>query len=330
MRISKKDILYFFIIVALFKPYCIPTLYGGSFADILYDLMKIVILFLAVLYFLITNKKNIIKNNMFVVCALIYQAGMLYASYRVENLYGRIGVLINCISVVIVILCLLSNDLVCTLKCFSYVLLIYPYGLNNEVIPEARINFLGMDNNYIVWALISLFCTHCYKSLTGKAWLAYYISISVNTVFLILSSSSTGKFVWILILIAVFFESIKKVVTKIRPEFIIVFFSLLYIGIIIYNIQFYFENMIETIFNKRGDFSSRIIIWETMKSTIAKNPVWGIGQSIVKIQGWYEREAYAHNLVLDIMMKGGTVSICLFVVVLLCWCLNAKKLIKNK
>lgn len=328
MKYQNRDIIYILFIIPLFKPYCIPNLYAGSIIDILFDILKTVILFYVILLSLI-KRRYMVKPNAFLSIVFLYHLCLIVTYLLAGNGIRRVGVAINCITTMLVLNYLLEEDKIRLLRCLSSYLCallivnlvlfwIFPNGLNNTLIPEARVNFLGQDNNYLTWALLSFFCACCYSELSGSNTKIRQVIVVINTLFLVSASSSTGLIAWILILIFSFLK-FKVIFKKMRPAVWIGIFALVNVAILLFNAQMLFEGLISAIFRKNGTFSNRIIIWETMKLLISQNPLFGIGKSNAEIQGWYGMVSYSHNTALDILLKGGGVALTTFIGVLLIW-----------
>lgn len=334
MKVLRKDLIYFLFLVPIFKPYCLTLLYAGGMLDTLYDLFRIIFLGMFIILYI---KKSLYNGFALIAASFLYEFCVLYSYTLMGNGMLRIGAFINCIYVILSINYLMNEEPMRTIKCLSFLIsmlifvnfilfIIFPHGLNYSQIEEGRVNFLGKDNNYIVWALIAFFSVYCYQYYFRQKLKIYYFILIVNTIVSLLYSSSTGKVIWLFVLIAVSLKKIKPLVSLLTFWRTIVFFVFVYIGVIIFDIQTKFSQIISIFFNKDSDLSDRTFIWLTIKRLINENPILGIGTSVVEIDGWYGAVSYSHNLILDILLKGGIIALTAFLVVLVCWNTYQRKL----
>lgn len=214
-------------------------------------------------------------------------------------------------------------------------LLVFPNGLieTNMDSQNYKSYFLSIKNGMISWMILAsclgLILYSYYKTKKEKILLASLLIIITITMILIKSSTGLiGWFILIMYLLFVYRKSLDKYVSM-RNLFIL--FILLFLSVVILNIQDYFSFIFELLFNKSGSFTGRTDLWTQAIEFIKQKPILGYGireNSI--IQNNYGRGFSSHNFILELTLSGGFISLLILFFILFKLINNIKKFRQNQ
>lgn len=326
-QIYNSKIFVILCFLVFFKPGIFNYLPSLSKIDFLYTVLGIIITI--ILFFLeIIDKK---KQNILITIFLLLVS--LLSSTIINN--GEVFSVLKTI-IYIYACCIFTKQAMeknpenfisighKVLFCIAFInlilLIIFPNGLYITEYYHNSYHFINTKNGFIsfilTYMILSLLKHDICKSNNLKSILIVDIFISVVTMFL--SESSTGLFTLILLICQMFFIRNKNRFIKIFKK-IILLLVIITLGIIIFRIQYYFEGVIEAIFNKSADLTMRVEIWDKALDMIANKPIIGYGLNLsngnILIGDTYY---YSHNMLLEIMVSGGIISVFAFINVFLC------------
>lgn len=143
----------------------------------------------------------------------------------------------------------------------------------------------------------------------------------LNIIIMGSSTAILGLGVFVIILL---FSKFKKAYNKkksINYYLILAIVIALTIGVVVYNIQFYFENLFVLLFNKDVTFSNRTYVWKLTIDYIGKhfktlNYLVGSGNTLYSMDVFNGRYAHCHDQLFDIFLQSGIIGlffyICMF------------------
>ncbi len=186
-------------------------------------------------------------------------------------------------------------------------------GLNKYA---SRCNFLCTDNMYGPFMMSLLLLNELYitQKSKEKVWkLCYYGCWMVCTASALLIFSATSLVGLSALLIYKFCMKVNLSFIQIKPLYIAFFFILMFVGVYYFNIQKLFSFVIINILGKDLTLTGRIELW-TSSIEMIKQKFWlGWGctnKGSIILRNYYYW--YAHNLVLDILLEGGIVTLSAF------------------
>lgn len=353
------DLFFLVILLPLFKPVGLSTVLPA--VDAVYDAARSGLVLFALIQtaYGLTCRPFLRKKSIGLYgISIVYQGCMLLSCALAGTLISRLGTSASCLVTVWVFFYLSKADvkrlfrvcanlLLALLSINLLLSLLFPKGLIPHEVPEARYQFLGKDNMYIWWALTATVVMHLYRSYLKKNMSS--MLLLVITVTTLMYSSSTGTIVWLLVLgifvlqwaaaqhsdhrlakpVLVKTKSVYSVINKISFAKVMIFLGILNFFVVVLDVQSIFSGVIHLLTGKDASLSGRTAIWMTMKRLIAETPLLGTGKGESAIDAWLpwgETVLYAHNFILDVLVKGGIVAFVVFLVVMLVWNGRAKRL----
>lgn len=330
-RITKIHIslVYILLIIPFLKPYCISVVYSGSLIDTIFDFLVV----LSTLICLAGTFLYRIKLNFITKWVLLFEILMLICA-KPDYRFDRVSTTISTFGVIICVTILLNRDPKRTIDSFFVTLLIfllinfvtlliYPMGLNNVILEDERVYFLGVPNvisYYVLLLMIVSFIRD--KALKDLSTIFALFVCGIN---IVAFHSSTGIVACIIMFIG-YICNMRQIQWLTFKRAVIVAFIFEVVFVIVGG-QELFSVFIVNILNKQTTFTGRTIIWSGALEIIRDNLIWGIGEPSFELLAWYGRETYCHNAFLDIALKGGLVSLVAFVMIFVE--LN-KKIVKEK
>lgn len=215
------------------------------------------------------------------------------------------------------------------LFCFELVIyvnllteIVYPEGLYltnsvNTFFVSNKNWFLGYYNNHTQYFLPALLLAFLYKKETGKRLRVYLLTAVIYiSVFLVWSGGVVAS-LGLVAIVYVFFRSKTIIFNYYNYWLIHIFF---YVAIILLKIQNLFRWLIDGVLDKWSSLEGRMSLWDITRRYIMEH-IWfgyGIEVGIVReIKSGYKWAVHAHNLLLEIMYRGGVVYLLSFVWIVL-------------
>lgn len=175
-----------------------------------------------------------------------------------------------------------------------------------------RLNFMATDNTMIQFLIVTILLSelryyYYKKSLYRKlVWITSGLTV-------VIIWSGTGVVGYLVYLLSSIILIRRKSNFSINTAYVIGIIS--FFLIVIFRLQAILKFLIVNILGKNISLSNRVYIWDIAYTKISEHPWlgWGnIGKGWIIEYNWYNY--YAHNLVLDVLIQGGVitlVSICL-------------------
>lgn len=325
MKSKLKNIMYILVIVSFFK----PDYFSGVASNInmVYSLLQLFAIVIGM--FILLN--NIIKNktSRVIYCVILYNLFLTFSTFINNN-----GMMISSIykSLLMISFCsVVENSLiekdykVISISYFLllmytiinlYTILKYPNGMWISPITKYWQNwFLGYDNNHIVILLPLLIFGYAFNILKfNKLKGNYWFTLLLVNVTILKTWSVTSIVGIFLVDIYVFFINNK---IKLRQLYnLLKYYVLAFFAIVIFRLQNIFSFLIVNVLKKDLTFSDRTYIWDYVISYIKSKPIFGYGiqESSIRynISNIYQ-SYHAHNLILELLYRGGFALLIIFV-----------------
>lgn len=137
-----------------------------------------------------------------------------------------------------------------------------------------------------------------------------------------------------LVVFYVLFIYKKKVARFFGPRLLIFGFSIFLIGMVFFNMHAIFYNIASNVFGKGQSFSVRFYVWEQALRNIQASPIIGYGiPDGARLQLQYNYAGHArssHNLFIEIVLEGGIVGLCLYIIPIIVCLVNNERKYKGK
>ena len=342
MKVSKKSLLYFLMLVPFLEPAFIST---TRIEPILSLLRKGLFFVSILLVFYYWNSGRIKQGRKFIAAVYAY-FGVLLISSAISPT-GSLNqwwylVLIDISICNIVCIWLSFNYRSCIKYLLAYVevllainlftLIYFPNGLFERGVYAQY--FLGYDNTHIRWIAPALLLSLVWSFIQEKdgKWKRNFIGIHPRTLVLygisvahvVISKSATSVVAIVIITILIVLlnkrdndRSRKKrwifamkvpYLIAIVGTLIVVLMTNSYLGSLLIQLQTLFKKNIEI---------NRIIIWRNVLTSIANNPILGVGvekgiTTSMKLFGSETQGASAHNYLLNVLYQCGVIGGLLF------------------
>ena len=191
--------------------------------------------------------------------------------------------------------------------------------------------FFKYDNTHIFMYFPALLVGYLNMKYNNKKIDFLYVSIFIIIAFCIFFCKSANSIVTfsIFTVYLIFKNRLNRIKWLNSRTFMYVLVGI-FLAFVIFRIQDYFEWFIVGILHKNLTFSHRTYIWDIVIKYIKNSPILGYGvedSKFVAIKFGNANFTHAHNTFLDIMYKGGIVSLIPF---LLCIIMSINELYKNK
>lgn len=332
----REYLLFGAVLLPVFKP--VGLCLQFPVMDTLYDAGRaaLFLLMLPVMYLRLRDKKE--RKPDLCLAVPVYQAMMALGYLLAGTLLRRAGAAVSCTLAVWAVWWLAKRDrkrlidtaavLLCGMLAVHLALtLVLPQGLNGSQVPEGRIHFLGKDNTYIWWALTAFYTMHLrWRIRRNKA--EYGVFLAGVTLTLLLGSSTTGTAIWLLVLAVLAARRWLPVLKQLTFARVTAALAALNVALVVLQVQKLLSGVIHFFTGKDATLSDRVYIWDTMKRLFLEKPVFGNGTGEAAIDAWKQwgdTVLYAHNLVLDILVKGGLAAFAGFALVLWVWNRDTKR-----
>ena len=186
---------------------------------------------------------------------------------------------------------------------------------------ENAVYFWGTKNYYGYYLLPYITVLYLRKDLCGRKKLKVLDKVMclISVLIVILTGSTTSLICLITFLLfrnLFCFKVRNKEIYNIfvNAKFITVMYLVSFFVFVILGIEGGIMTFISNLFNKPFVLTGRIDIWDGAIQLIIKNMIIGYGyDSIIPHVGYYW---YAHNLILDILIQGGIISLSVFICII--------------
>lgn len=188
-----------------------------------------------------------------------------------------------------------------------------------EFIP---IHLLGKSNALAPVFISGLYFIFLYSYRKyGKIKLLHKITFCITALSCILSGSSTAIMsilIFILMITYYWFANRLKHLPPFKFKMLFICLIIVMFSVILFNFQEIFNNIFLYLFNKDASLSNRTNVWQTAIQFIKQNftnseLLIGMGDFSYQIVFFNSRYAHAHNQFLDIFIKGGMLSLILYI-----------------
>lgn len=201
----------------------------------------------------------------------------------------------------------------------------YPLGIRVDLY---NVWFFGAKNSQIAYILPTLFVTYIYNFILCKKTrmlkLEFLILFIISFYILFVVNSVTSIIVLLFFLILLLISKNKIYISLSMKKLSIIYF-LLFLSIVVFQIQNNFSDLFINILGKDVTFTGRTIIWSDTINFIKNNYLFGFGlePSYLRVIKMNDISALnSHNMILEIIYNGGFV---LFFVFLYFWNHMCKK-----
>lgn len=191
--------------------------------------------------------------------------------------------------------------------------------------------FFKYDNTHIFMYFPSLMLNYVNLKLKGKSIdlisILNFIIITYCIMFCFSSNSIVAYFIFIIYLV---FRKIFNKLNIFNSISYFITYIAIFFGFVIIRIQSIFEWFIVGVLHKKLTLTGRVYIWDTVIGFIKKRPIIGYGfetNDIITKKFGSIYFTHAHNTILDILYKGGILSLVSFIF-LLYYCM--KRLYEHK
>ena len=193
-------------------------------------------------------------------------------------------------------------------------ILAFPHGMYNDGNWENYL--LGYDNGHAVVFMPSLLLSFEYAYLTRKYSLTVITWISVFASAAICKSGVTvaGLALLVFLLLLIHFPGVRKFLFNWKT--VLIGITLVFVLIVILRMQENYSGLIMSVFHKDSTLTERTVLWDRAFAYIKDNPILGTGDNNRNnIKMFYIRSqnlAYAHNEVLDVLVRSGIIGLLLY------------------
>ena len=199
------------------------------------------------------------------------------------------------------------------------IMLCFPEGIY-QTISSGNINkyfLFGAKNQMVAPLIIGLcFFAECSYRKYGKLSLFSFFKFGICVIELLIGGSGTGLAITAIFFLILFLN--KKNFRICRPNITLAIVVALFFLIVIFEQQNIFAFIIEDMLHKDITMSNRTFIWQAAIISIIANPWIGQGVSdglygnvYLKLE-YVEKDTFAHDMYLDVMVMGGLVAMVLF------------------
>lgn len=271
------------------------------------------------------------KINLFIVIVFIFLSWNSLSSYFIVD-----GVLdffnnIRILSIVLLINILIKNHTFSILRSLNlifsiYILtnflsyLLFPEGLYIDIPREGQYRlawFLGIENqfNYILipGVILSIvYSLYKYEKINIFSW--FLLIISAITIYL--SWSATAVVSILFVLLSLLLIKIPKLNKVYNFYSLIILYTITWFLIINISKHNFFQNFIEEFLKKDITLSSRTLIWDKVLEIIPYSFWYGFGNNTYVLV-FRTKEFRAHNIILQIILDNGIISLFIFLLILI-------------
>ena len=191
----------------------------------------------------------------------------------------------------------------------------YPLGIRIDLY---NVWFFGAKNSQIAYILPALFVTYIYNFILHKTnrWfkIEYIVLVLISFYILYIVNSVTSIIVLLLFFILLFFSH-NKFYISISMKKISILYFILFLSIVVFQIQNYFSDFFINILGKDVTFTGRTNIWNDTIQFIKNRLLLGYGlePSYLRVIKLNDIAALnSHNMILEIIYNGGMLLFSIF------------------
>lgn len=331
-----KKLLCLVLIIPYFRPAYVDHVGGVVYQ--LYTLALYLSIAVAYIWYLLFRK----RFGLFVLCITVYESVIVLSTYLNHGiLLSAIIEFLTYTSICMYVEIMLDYGGEFCMSTFSYIInvlviinlltiVIYPDGMYTTTTNQVYKNwFLGLANQHIQLTLAACFFSMALSILHyGKFKITIYNAvIFIAGIISIILAGKATPFLVACVIAAYFFLSKSMEFTKIVNGYVAIGFNLVvFIGIVILNLQSYFSDFITSILHRDLTFTGRTPLWELATAAISNNGILGHGVERITVFEKYFNLTTCHNNYLWIMYRVGFVGffVFLFVLVLIAYRLSSK------
>lgn len=342
MKIKTKDIFEFVIYFMLLVPFFKPS-YVGAQMDVLnkiFNVCQIISMCLILCLYIKRGKcsKFILSITMFELVIVI--STIINNAYIKESIFSMIQIISICMileygintsgkNIINALLCIYELLILANF----ITILIFPNGMYLQNLTNARNNwFLGNDNQHIKYFITGICISIVYS-------INYYKKIKKRTVFLILlvscsvliRKSATGIIGILVFYLLIGYLVIFKQKCILDIKKLLVVYSTIFLGVVIFRLQNIFSYLIVNILEKDITFTGRTYIWDYTIMYFKQKPIlgYGIEETKIRLEKYANSNAInpvnAHDELLEIFYQGGIVLFFMFICIIKQSCKNLYK-----
>ena len=333
MRLSNKSfflhpIIFYFVMLIFMRPDCITDLAPAIIVSILKGCDKFfgIPIIAICLIMLVKDSRcllyDVISYYSYKIISTIIITFLLVGTITGGGAFKHLWTL----SAVLYVSIALKLDFTRTVSRLTYIfaflvfsnfltIILFPGGMYYKVNYENY--FLGYDNGHMVVFMPALFFSfeHAFRRrrfiLTTLIWLAVIISV------IICRSGTTilGVFALLFMIFFIHFRFIRRYIFNWKTVSVLI--VCIFLFVVVFRKQMDFSELIMFIFHKDTTLTGRTILWDRAFSYIKLNPIFGTGDN--ESTNWNlfqlnsQQLSYAHNEILDILVRSGFLGLALYI-----------------
>ena len=317
LKINFKLFMFILLVVPYIKPNYVVQI---NILNKIYNVLQVLNFFIILIIFIKNNMK--ISKEIMIIFLL---QSVLIVSTIVHN--GEIvEIIINTVQIFafsMIIEYLMKKDvktffkaitiiLVLLVSCNLATILCKPEGFMVGYLKEW---LFGTKNNHFSIVLPTLSISYIYfKYIKQNKYNIMYIILSVISILTIFIMNSATSIVSI-IFFYMYFVFINKKKNKIDMRKLTIVYIIIFIGVIVFQIQNNFSFIIENLLHKDLTFTGRTDIWSRAIRFIEKSPIIGYGNesNLVRTFKFSSKSSvHCHNMILETFYQGGILGGILF------------------
>lgn len=336
--INKKTIFIFFLLLPVLKPTsgALSALFGESTADLIYSCLRLYnYIVIAIASFLFVKKKAWRKKWSTLIISLLsivlvtssIKMGNISYNYLYEvfgnimmifllgNIYSgrKIYYYVEAVYYYITVLMALNS---------ASILLYYPNGMYSSG-TNTNYYLFGLDNVGFMYTLSGFFMGQLYYALKEKKppLKVYILYALISSVYLYVGAGTGTIIIFACVVMSIFYHM--DLLRKVNIRLTMLICLIAYIFIVVFQSLGIFEWILGFI-GKSVTFNGRTYIWTAMFKALPEH-LWtgfGISTEITSYYlsrygmglNWLEGIGHLHNIVLEILFRGGIVGLILFVI----------------
>ena len=342
MKVKTTSASYLFIMLSCVR---LEVLVSIPAIDILYDIIKALGLIVAIIIYIRSQKRIIVLRKVRISAEVAFWGwvGISILSVLVNqtNIIDALIKYMPFVSCFLLIKCVnIRNDFnsffsvigayFSVLAVSSFLTgLLFPQGIIQEshirngmlAVETVSVHLLGKANACGPILLGMGVCMIVNVYINNKTSRIRKLICFLPFLNIILMGSSTAILGLGVFALIILFAKIKRTYSKKRGiNFYLVLIVVLglTIGVVLFNIQFYFENLFVLLFNKDITFSNRTYVWKLTVDYIASHftglhYIIGNGKTTYSMEMFNGRYAHSHNQLLDIMIQSGIAGLLFYI-----------------
>lgn len=327
-KVSKTELLILILMAPFIRPNGIHVIINNS--QYLYDVLSLISLsILVVLRVSNRKRKNHQSDKQLIYLLVMFAVIGIVTMYNRENSLVHLRVFTTCFGIVMLVNVFRDRlNLVLAAAFFELEVMIYINALCILAFPNgmymahgtfgSRNNwFMGYDNHWFIF-YYAAFCLSILNLKYGKIKIRSYIMLAVLHITSIRVMSGVLVFGLLMMDIILLSGIYKSRLFSIKT--ITIASLLLTIIFVFFANNSYIQYLVDSVFNKSNSIAARGRIWSTAWEMFLANPIFGNGRwSEISSVSLYRMPAgvNAHNMWLEILFEGGSVSFVMFLLFIL-------------